>query len=145
MAGFEVIVRPVVFPSIRPAPARSLAPEDDPEQGVAVLSGSSGKLIDLPMNTSVSWTRSLKYEKMRVSKPVRVKQKEKDGTINPDNYVDTKRLKALQTRDGQEDTYQVFHLPKLGDNEEAIGPDITETNEGDEGDVGGEGDTDERL
>ncbi len=37
MAGLEVVVRPVVFPNIRPAPARALAPEDNPDQGIAVL------------------------------------------------------------------------------------------------------------
>ena len=39
-AGFEVIVRPVILPNIRPASPRVLVPEDDPSSGVAVLSGS---------------------------------------------------------------------------------------------------------
>ena len=33
MAGFEVVVRPVVFPNIRPAPARSLPPRGRSRQG----------------------------------------------------------------------------------------------------------------
>jgi hypothetical protein len=39
MAGFETVVRPAVFPDIRPAPARSLPPADDPEKGMCVITG----------------------------------------------------------------------------------------------------------
>ena len=54
MAGFEVVVRPVVFPNIRPAPAQSLPAATDPDQGFAVIHGSSGKSIDLPHSQSIS-------------------------------------------------------------------------------------------
>jgi hypothetical protein len=54
MSGFEIIVRPVVFPNIRPAPSRSLPPEDDPESGRATLTGSSGQVIALSHSFNAS-------------------------------------------------------------------------------------------
>jgi hypothetical protein len=54
MSGFEIIVRPVVFPNIRPAPSRSLPPEDDPESGRATLTGSSGQVIALSHSFTAS-------------------------------------------------------------------------------------------
>ena len=47
MAGFETIVRPVVFPNIRPQRTRPLLPQEDPEEGKAVIGGSGGGVISL--------------------------------------------------------------------------------------------------
>jgi hypothetical protein len=92
MAGLEVVVRPVVFPNIRPAPARALAPEDNPDQGIATLSGSGGRLIDLPHSLSASVSRNKQEtETKRVVDTERVYQVEDDGTINKDNFVDVDR------------------------------------------------------
>jgi len=97
MAGFEVIVRPVVFPNIRPAPPRVLAPEDDPTQGIAVISGSGGKLIDLPHNWSVSVSRQKPHqEAVRQYDEERVYQVDEQGNINKQNYVDVERLKKVR-------------------------------------------------
>ena len=54
MAGFEVVVRPVVFPNIRPAPARSLPIEDAPDKGFAVISGSGGERYRSAVQRSVA-------------------------------------------------------------------------------------------
>jgi hypothetical protein len=73
MAGFEVIVRPVVFPNIRPAPTRSLPPADDPEQGQAVLSGGSGQVIALTHSFTAGGSRPDGTETERMFDVVRIK------------------------------------------------------------------------
>lgn len=88
MAGLEVFVRPVVFPNIRPAPAQPVAPADDPEKGFALIRGSGGKHIDLSNSFSSSTSTSQQTEKQRRSDTARVYQKNEDGTINRDNFVD---------------------------------------------------------
>ena len=40
MAGLEVVVRPVIFPDIRPRSRPALPPEDDPTKGFAVIQGN---------------------------------------------------------------------------------------------------------
>ena len=40
MAGLEVVVRPIVFPDIRPRFRPALPAEDDPTKGFAVISGN---------------------------------------------------------------------------------------------------------
>ena len=54
MAGFENIVRPVVFPNIRPSPAQSVPAATAPDQGVAKIHGGSGKSVDLPHSSEIS-------------------------------------------------------------------------------------------
>jgi hypothetical protein len=104
MAGFEVIVRPVVFPNIRPAPPRVLAPEDDPEQGIAVISGAGGRLINLPHTWSVSVSRQGPHrETKRQVDLERVYQVDDKGNINKQNFVDVERMKKLRA-DTKEDT-----------------------------------------
>lgn len=102
MSGLETIVRPVVLPNIRPAPARSKAPDDDADRGVCVLNGSSGRLIDLSISESSSITRSRANELKRRYDEVRVYQKEDDGTVNRDNFVDQQVVNKmwLQAGDG---------------------------------------------
>jgi hypothetical protein len=97
MAGFEVIVRPVVFPNIRPAPARSLLPEDDPTQGFAVLSGVGGKLIDLPSSESRSTSRSKPVETKRRFDIVRIYQMGANGKINWMVSVDVEIVNKVWT------------------------------------------------
>lgn len=88
MAGFEVVVRPAVFPDIRPAPAQSQAPASDPTKDIAVIHGSSGQHIDLPFSWTVSTSTSRPKEKKRRVDTVRVYQKEADGTVNKENFID---------------------------------------------------------
>lgn len=122
-AGFETIVRPVVFPVIRPARARVLAPADDPEKGVATLSGSGGGLIDLSFSESASWSRSRQVEAQRTVRVKRVKQKEEDGTINEENFVDIEEVKELRMVDaGGVEIRQQYAEPEEQDNVEIIVP-----------------------
>jgi len=88
MRGLEVVVRPVVFPDIRPAPARSLPPQDDPDKGFAVIHGQAGKQVDLTWSYSSSASSNKRQETKRRVDEVRVYQKRKDGTINKNNFVD---------------------------------------------------------
>ena len=92
MAGLEVVVRPVVFPNIRPPLPRILAPADNPDQGIATFSGSGGRLIDLQhsINDSISRQRTETQTKAVVDTE-RVYQVDKDGNINKDNYIDVDR------------------------------------------------------
>jgi hypothetical protein len=88
MAGLEVVVRPVVFPNIRPTPARSLPPADDPDKGFATIRGQGAKQVDLSMSFSSSTSTSQRNETKRRVDEARVYQKEDDGTVNKDNFVD---------------------------------------------------------
>ena len=116
--SLETLVRPLVHRPFRPpAPALPVAPEDKPEQGVAVLRGLGGKLIDLSFSETHSWSRSKSVEKKRVVDRERVYQKETDGTINRENFVDVERMKKLWMveGDGTETQYQFgvpdYHAP----------------------------------
>lgn len=100
MSGFETIVRPVVLPNIRPAPARQKAPDDDPDRGVCVLNGSSGRLIDLSVSESSSITRSRANELKRRFDVARVYQVEDDGTVNRDNFIDVEVVNRLWLQAG---------------------------------------------
>jgi hypothetical protein len=113
MAGFEVIVRPVVLPNIRPAPPRVLPSEDDPEQGIAVIGGSGGGLIDLPHTWSVSVSRQRpQVESKRQFDKERVYQVEKDKkTINFDNFVDLERLRMLRLETEEGPVKMIFADP----------------------------------
>src|SRR5262245_41397212 len=88
MAGFEVVVRPVVFPNIRPQSARSLSPADDPTKGICEIKGAGSFVVQFSNNTS--W--SVSYQKNReIKRRVdvgRVYQQNDDGTINRENFVD---------------------------------------------------------
>src|SRR5262245_50672990 len=128
MAGFEVIVRPVVFPSIRPQPARALPPEDNPEDGIATIGGSGGRVIDLTYSYSVSKSRSANNREVaRASDEVKVFQKEDDGKVNKKNWVKVRSLHHALMRDAEGAEYEdSYARVKEADNVE-IGPvDIVE-------------------
>ena len=88
MRGFEVVVRPVVFPNIRPAPARSLPPQDDPDKGFAVIHGNGANQVGLSTSFSASTSTNKRKETQRRVDDVRVYQQEDDGTVNKENFVD---------------------------------------------------------
>lgn len=97
MAGLEIVVRPVVFPDIRPPPARALAPEDNPEQDIVTFSGSGGRLIDLPRNWSVSVSRQrAETENKRQFDVARIYQVDEQGEINRDNFIDIEIMKKVR-------------------------------------------------
>jgi len=107
MAGFEVIVRPVVFPNIRPAPPRSILPQDDPEQGVAVLGGAGGALIDLTQSESGSTSNSKPVETKRRFDTLRIYQMSDlpgstrtGGEVNRENYIDVEAVNKVWMRSG---------------------------------------------
>lgn len=100
MSGLETIVRPVVLPNIRPAPARPKVPDDDAERGVCVLNGSSGRLIDLSISESSSISRSRANELKRRFDVARVFQVEDDGTVNLENFIDVEVINRLWLQAG---------------------------------------------
>lgn len=128
MAGFEVLIRPVVFPSIRPAPARILPPLDDPEQGKFVFSGGSVKTMGTSFTWSVNLSRQLPEEETkRVFDQERVYQMDENGTINKDNFIDVERLKKVRTEGGTagEDASRVLYAdPPKVDNVEVLQTDV---------------------
>lgn len=130
MAGLEVVVRPVVFPNIRPQTPRVLPPLDDPEQGFATISGGGGNLLDLPYSRSVSISSgSPRREVKRQFDVDRVYQKDKDGNINRKNYVEVERLKKIHATNGDanSDIKVILAGPPERDNVETIETDKTRT------------------
>lgn len=110
MAGFEVVVRPVVFPDIRPAPARTLPPQDDPEKGMCVITGAGSFPVQLSFSTSVSTSKSKPVETERRSDEVTVYQMDDDGTVNRDNFVKMRAANRINMRRQEGDP-----VPKLDD------------------------------
>ena len=88
MASFEVVVRPVVFPDIRPAPAQPVPPADDPEKGFATIHGNGGHQFTTSSSYSASASSSQRTEIQRREDEARVYQKEESGKINKKNFVD---------------------------------------------------------
>lgn len=98
MAGLEVVVRPVVFPNIRPTPARVLPPEDDPTKGFAVIRGNPGKQVDLTFSTSISTSKSRGVETERRVDEMRVYQVDDDGKVNKKNFVNVEVANRIKSR-----------------------------------------------
>lgn len=131
MAGLEVIVRPVVLPNIRPAPAPALAPDDTPDKGIATLSGGSGSIVDLPYTYSMSFSRQKNHqqEQERQVVPARVYQKEEDGTVNKNNWLDSEVIQGWITADPTgARNYIKFAPTKEADNVEILGPEVKKQN-----------------
>jgi hypothetical protein len=131
MAGFEVIVRPVVFPNIRPGPARVLQPAGDPEQGKFVLTGGSGKFMGVSLSRSVSVSKQSPHkENKRQFDVERVYQVDQSGNINKANFVDIERLSRIRLdrddgADDQETLNQTFVKPPKANNIETLETDRT--------------------
>jgi len=100
MPGFETIVRPVVFPNIRPVPTRSLPPQDDPEKGKCTIGGGGGGIIAVTENKSVSGSTHNPKEIERTVDQARVHQKNDDGTINEENFVDIEVANKIKMKVG---------------------------------------------
>lgn len=94
MAGFETVVRPVIFPNIRPARARSLAPDDDPDQGKCIISGSSTGSFTISYSATTSATRSGARETKRRYDTARIHE----STIGPGGL--TRSTRAGETPTG---------------------------------------------
>ena len=98
--GLEVVVRPVVFPNIRPTSARSLPPVDDPTQGFAEIRGNGAKHIDLSNSYSGSTSTGKQKETKRQVDVARVYQQKDDGTINRENFVDIQVANKIWKKGG---------------------------------------------
>ena len=96
MASFEGIVRPVVFPNIRPAQARPLVPGSGQE--AYVIRGSSGQTLELTITTSASVTVASSVEEDREFDTARVYQEEDDGVFNKENFIDVQVAKKIGMR-----------------------------------------------
>ena len=94
--GFETVVRPVVFPNIRPAPARALRIEDAPDKGLAVITGGSNSVIDLPYSEQHSWSRSRSVEVKRKFDKARVYYTNPDGTFDKSQYWEFEVLRSIE-------------------------------------------------
>ena len=101
MAGLEVVVRPVVLPNIRPSPARSLPPADNPESGFCTIRGNPATQVDLSNSWSRSMSRSHHVETERRVDDARVYQMNDDGTVNRKNFVDVEVANKIKTRGGK--------------------------------------------
>jgi hypothetical protein len=99
--GFEVVVRPVVFPNIRPAPAQPRPPASDSTQGIARINGSSGQFLDLQYSDSINQSSSNPKEVKRRYDTARVYQMDDDGNVNKDNYVDINVVNKFGMKDGR--------------------------------------------
>jgi hypothetical protein len=125
MAGFEVVVRPAVFPNIRPNPPRVLPPPDSPDQGVFTFSGGGGTFVGISYSMSVSISRSKpKQETARQSYRERVHQVDDKGNINKENYIDVERLKKVRMDDEESATKYIYTDPPQADNVETIATDV---------------------
>jgi len=102
MAGFEVVVRPVVLPNIRPRPAQTLPPASDPEAGWCTIKGNPAKQIDLSSSWSQSMSKSHHVETERIVDEVRVYQVDDKGKVNKDNFVDAEVAKKIKTKGGKQ-------------------------------------------
>lgn len=127
---FESVVRPSVIPVFRPPPARPIPPLPDPEQDKAVITGSSGQAILLTKSEQSSWSRSMPVEAERTVTTQRVYQKQADGTVNKENFVDVEHVTKMQMQegDGTKKTYY-YAKPKEAENIETLEANQTFKNE----------------
>jgi hypothetical protein len=94
MAQFEGIVRPVVFPNIRPTQARPLTPATS-DQDAYVIRGSSGQTAELRLTTSGSFFAEAPTEIERTEDFVRVYQVQDNDEVNKENFVDLAVAKKI--------------------------------------------------
>lgn len=120
MSGLEVVVRPVVFPNIRPARPRVLAPTASDSGAGTTISGGGGRLIELTRSFTSSVQRQMPHEEQqRTYDTDRVYQKEKDGNVNKTNFVDMDRLTGVELKDSVGNKLIIkFSEPPVRDNVE---------------------------
>jgi len=134
----EVVVRPVVFPNIRPARPRVLVKSDDPEQGMVVMGGGSSKFVSTSYSYNYSYSRAEKKQevKRQVDKK-RVYQVEDDGSsvshgtsVNKDNFIDIEVTKKILLTGGKEPDRIEYAPYKDPPNVEVIEADVTKYPDG---------------
>jgi hypothetical protein len=98
MAGFELVVRPAIFPDIRPAPAQPVPPADDPTKGFATIKGNGAKTVGLSYSYSSSISSSQRSEVERRVDEARIYQKNDKGKINKKNFVDIEAVNRVKMK-----------------------------------------------
>ncbi len=94
--GFETVVRPVVFPDIRPPPVRALPIADAPDKGLAVITGGSNSVVDLPHSETHSWSRNRMVEVIRHYDKARIYYTNPDGTFDYSQYWEFEVLRSVE-------------------------------------------------
>lgn len=98
MSSFETVVRPVVLPNIRPGSSRVAAKGSS---SGAAFGGAGARVIDLVHSRHDSVQRQLPHvEQERTFDKDRIYQKDDDGNINKDNFVDVERMTMLRAIGG---------------------------------------------
>ena len=114
--GFENIVRPVVFPDIRPAPAQPQPPADTPDKGVFTIQGGPGKFLDLGYSWSANVSESNPSETRRRVDVARVYKKDDDGNVDQDTFVDIEVANKVWMNDGSVQSRYGYAPVQEGDN-----------------------------
>jgi hypothetical protein len=132
--GLEVVVRPVVFPNIRPTTPRVLLPSaDSPEQGLCVLSGGGGKFVDTSYSFSANISKSApKKEKKRQVDKLRIFHIDpQTGDVIEDQYIDVEQTKKIRLDGdkGKEPDKIIYGNYATPDNVKVLEKDITKTPE----------------
>jgi hypothetical protein len=109
MANFEIVVRPVIFPNIRPTPQRTVVLEDEPDKNIAEITGTGSNQVTLTDSWSFSASYSKPSETHRRVDDVRVYQEEDDGTINKENFVDISVANKIWMNEGKEGEKEYFY------------------------------------
>jgi hypothetical protein len=130
--AFEIVVRPVIFPNIRPAPARVLAPEDDPKKGICVIAGTSPHVVTLSHSSSVNTSKSHPVETERRVDEVRVYQQDEAGEVNESNFVDIKVSNRITMKlpDRSEPSRFSYKRVEETDNTKILRTDVIERKDG---------------
>jgi hypothetical protein len=123
--GFEVVVRPAVFPNIRPASPRVLVPADDPTQGVAVLTGGGGKFVGVSLSWSASFSKSgPQQETRRQFDKQKVYQTDEHGNIDRSNFIEIERLKKVRIETDAGPVKIIYDDPPVAENVETTEADV---------------------
>lgn len=117
----ESVVRPNVVPIFRPPPARPIPPLPDPEQGLAVITGTGTQAIMLTKSEQTSWSNSHPVEVKRTVTRQRIYQKQDDGTVNRENFVDVDHATKMTMQEGSGARTEYHYAPPpVADNIENI-------------------------
>ena len=128
--GFETVVRPVVFPNIRPPAARIVPIEDAPDKGLAVITGGSGSVVNWPYSGQSGWTTSRMVEVKRKYTKARLYYTRPDGTLDFDQYWEFEVLESVEyVINGQVSQTQIFAPVKDAKNFKVMERHLTRTNE----------------
>jgi hypothetical protein len=128
--GFEIVVRPAVFPNIRPPAARALPITDAPDKGLAVITGGSNSVVDLPYSESQSWSKNRMVEVKRTYDKARIFYTRPDGTLDKSQYWEFEVLRSIEyLKNGTTAFGQQFAPFQEAENVEVFEHNLTRKNE----------------